>query len=53
MPVTISAHTVNRKQFGVPIGRLEGVEESIAKIVGLTYIMEACRKFTAGAIDKV
>ncbi len=48
----ISAHVVNRKQFGVSIGKLEGVEEAIAKVVGYTYIMEACRKFTAGAIDK-
>ncbi len=48
----ISAHVTNRKQFGVSIGKLEGVEEAIAKIVGKTYIMEACRKFTAGAIDK-
>ncbi|MBY0385836.1 acyl-CoA dehydrogenase, partial [bacterium] len=48
----VSAHATNRKQFGVSIGKLEGVEEAIAKIVGYTYIMEACRKFTAGAIDK-
>lgn len=48
----ISAHAVNRKQFGVSIGILEGVEEAIARVTGLTYIMEACRKFTAGAIDK-
>jgi acyl-CoA dehydrogenase len=48
----VSAHATNRKQFGVSIGKLEGVEEAIAKVVGYTYIMEACRKFTAGAIDK-
>lgn len=48
----VSAHATNRKQFGVSIGKLEGVEEPIARIVGLTYVMEACRKFTAGAIDK-
>lgn len=48
----ISAHATNRKQFGVSIGKLEGVEDPLARVVGLTYIMEACRKFTAGAIDK-
>lgn len=48
----VSAHVTNRKQFGVSIGKLEGVEEPVARIVGLTYMMEACRKFTAGAIDK-
>lgn len=48
----VSAHATNRKQFGVSIGRLEGVEEAMARITGLTYVMESCRKFTAGAIDK-
>jgi acyl-CoA dehydrogenase len=48
----VSAHVTNRKQFGVSIGKLEGVEEAVAKVVGHTYIMEACRKFTAGALDK-
>jgi acyl-CoA dehydrogenase len=48
----VSAHATNRKQFGVSIGKIEGVEEAISRIVGLTYIMEACRVFTAGAIDK-
>lgn len=48
----VSAHVTNRKQFGVNIGKLEGVEHSLARIVGFTYVMEACRKFTAGALDK-
>lgn len=48
----VSAHATNRKQFGISIGRLEGVEEPLARMVGLTYLMESCRKFTAGAIDK-
>ena len=32
----VSAHAVNRKQFGVSIGKLEGVEEAISYIVGMT-----------------
>jgi len=48
----VSAHVTNRKQFGVAIGKLEGVEESVAKIVGWTYMMESARKFTCGALDK-
>ena len=47
----VSAHATNRKQFGLPVGRFEGVEESLASIVGMNYIMEACRVFTAGSID--
>lgn len=48
----VSAHATNRKQFGLSVGKLEGVEESLARIVGYTYVMEACRKFTAGALDQ-
>ena len=47
-----SAHASIRKQFGVPIGMLEGLEEPLARIGGYTYLMEACRKYTLGAIDQ-
>ena len=47
----VSAHATNRKQFGLSVGRFEGVEEAIARIVGMNYVMEACRIFTAGSID--
>ena len=49
--LAVSAHAVNRKQFGLSVGRFEGVEEAIAQIVGCNYIMESCRIFTAGSID--
>ena len=41
-----------RMQFGLNIGRFEGVEEPLARIGGLTYIMEAARLYTVGAVDK-
>ena len=41
-----------RKQFRVPIGKFEGVEEALARIGGLTYRMEAARRLTAGALDR-
>ncbi len=47
----VSAHATNRRQFGLPIGKFEGVEEALARIVGMNYIMESCRVFTAGSID--
>ncbi len=47
----VSAHATNRKQFGLSVGQFEGVEEALARIVGLNYIMESCRIFTAGSID--
>ena len=40
-----------RTQFNLPIGRFEGVEAVIARMVGLTYTMDAARSVTAGAID--
>ena len=47
-----SAHAVVRQQFGVSIGKFEGVEEALARIFGFTYGLEAMRRFTLGAIDK-
>jgi acyl-CoA dehydrogenase len=41
-----------RKQFRVPVGKFEGVEEALARIAGLTYRMEAARRLTAGALDR-
>ncbi|MGC4027346.1 MAG: acyl-CoA dehydrogenase [Steroidobacteraceae bacterium] len=40
-----------RRQFGLPVGRFEGVEQVLARMVGLTYIMNAARSVTTGAID--
>ena len=41
-----------RKQFKLPIGRFEGVEEVLARIAGQTYLMEAARLLTLCAIDQ-
>ena len=40
-----------RRQFNVPVGNFEGVAEVLARMTGLTYIMDAARSVTAGAID--
>jgi len=48
----ISAHASIRKQFGVPIGKFEGVEEPLARIAGFNYMLEAMRKYTLGALDQ-
>ncbi len=47
-----SAHAAIRKQFGLPIGKFEGIEEPLARIGGWNYLMEASRKYTLGAIDQ-
>lgn len=41
-----------RKQFHLPIGRFEGIEEVLARIAGYTYLMDAARVMTAGAVDR-
>jgi len=46
-----SAHAAIRRQFGLPIGKFEGIEEPLARIGGFVYLMDAARVYTLGAID--
>jgi acyl-CoA dehydrogenase len=41
-----------RKQFKLPIGKLEGVEEALARIGGEAYSLEAARRLTCVALDQ-
>jgi acyl-CoA dehydrogenase len=45
------AYAAIRRQFNLPIGRFEGVQEALARIAGLTYQMDAARVLTLAAID--
>ena len=40
-----------RSQFNMAIGRFEGIEEPLTRIGANTYMMDAARMLTAGAID--
>ena len=40
-----------RSQFKMSIGRFEGIEEALTRIGAYTYMMDAVRKMTAGAVD--
>ena len=40
-----------RKQFDLPIGFFEGVQEPLARIAGRTYRMDAARRLTLVALD--
>ena len=40
-----------RRQFNMPIGKFEGVEAVIARMAARTYIVDAARSVTTGAID--
>ena len=46
-----SAHATVRQQFGLSIGRFEGIEEALARIGGFAYLMEAARRYTCGGLD--
>lgn len=48
---TSGAYGRVRVQFKTPIGRFEGVEEALARIGGNTYMMDAARVMTVGAVD--
>jgi len=45
------AYSRVRSQFKTPIGKLEGVEEALGRIAANTYMMDATRIMTAGAVD--
>ena len=45
------AHALIRKQFGLSIGKFEGIEEPLARIGGWAYTLEAARRYTNGALD--
>ncbi|NII11965.1 acyl-CoA dehydrogenase [Oleiagrimonas sp. C23AA] len=45
------AYATVREQFDTPIGRFEGIEEPLARIAGMTYLMSATRTLTCGALD--
>lgn len=40
-----------REQFNTHIANFEGIQEPLARIAGLTYRLEACRRLTSHAID--
>ncbi|SET26582.1 acyl-CoA dehydrogenase [Nitrosomonas marina] len=48
---TSGAYSRVRVQFNLPIGYFEGIEEALARIGGNTYMMDAARIMTAGAVD--
>lgn len=48
----VGAYSRIRRQFKMPIGKFEGVEEPLARIAGYTYMMDAARIMTVAALDR-
>lgn len=46
------AYSRIRKQFNMPIGEFEGIEEALARMAGETYILDAARQVTNAALDQ-
>ncbi|WP_397475302.1 acyl-CoA dehydrogenase [Pusillimonas sp.] len=51
-----SAHTAGayarvRVQFGIPIGKFEGVQEKLGRMAANAYMIEAARRFTCAGLD--
>lgn len=52
-----SAHTTGayariRQQFGLPIGKFEGIQERLARIGGNAYLLDAARRLTCAGLDQ-
>ena len=45
------AYSRIRRQFKMPIGKMEGIEEALARIGGNAYLMDAVTTMSTGAID--
>lgn len=50
--IATGAYARIRKQFGLSIGRFEGVQEALARIAGKTYAISALSQATAMAVDR-
>ena len=48
---TTGAYARIRDQFGLSIGKFEGVDEAMARIGGFTYLMEAAQDLALTALD--
>ncbi|WP_191488019.1 acyl-CoA dehydrogenase [Pseudomonas sp. FEN] len=46
-----SAYAAMRKQFGLPIGKFEGVQAPLARMAGHLYACDAVRKVSVAALD--
>ncbi|MEP6938622.1 MAG: acyl-CoA dehydrogenase, partial [Rudaea sp.] len=50
--IATGAYARIRKQFGMAIGRFEGVEEALARIGGYAYAITALSRASAAAVDR-
>ncbi|MAF28724.1 MAG: acyl-CoA dehydrogenase [Croceicoccus sp.] len=49
---TAGGYSRIREQFGIPIGKFEGIKERLGRIAGIAYELEAARRFTCAGLDQ-
>jgi acyl-CoA dehydrogenase len=49
---TTGAYARIREQFGIPIGKFEGIEEPLARIAGVAYLIDGARRLTCAALNQ-
>lgn len=49
---TTGAYARIREQFGIPVGKFEGVQMRLARLAGTAYVLDAARTTTALALDR-
>src|SRR5689334_12364791 len=49
---TAGAYARIREQFGISIGKFEGIEEPLARIAGTAYLLDAARRLTCAALNE-
>lgn len=52
LALATGAYSRIRRQFRVPIGKMEGVEEAMGRIGGNAYLMDAVTSFSTSGIDQ-
>ncbi|WP_281561531.1 acyl-CoA dehydrogenase FadE [Thalassomonas sp. RHCl1] len=51
LAMATGAYSRIRRQFKLPIGKMEGIEEALGRIGGNAYLMDAVTTMSTGAID--
>jgi acyl-CoA dehydrogenase len=49
---TAGAYARVREQFGIPIGKFEGIEDPLARIAGTAYLVDGARRLTCSALNE-
>jgi acyl-CoA dehydrogenase len=49
---TTGAYARIRQQFGIPIGKFEGIQERLGRLAANAYVVDAARRLTCAALDQ-